>query len=151
MTFDAKRGRLLLSSLGSEGFLYAYDIDAEAWSLVSSMKGVNTQGLAWCRDDDCLYALSADHGDRTKHSLLKLTATGAVVETVKLGDGLPNLGHHPRIQLIPVDGKVVLLAAGEPVESGREKPPTHSYLIDPKTGTIEYSAKLEPQKRPLTR
>lgn len=151
LTFDAKRGRLLLSSLGGEGFLYAYNIGTEAWSLVSSMKGVDTQGLAWSRNDDCLYALSADHGDRTRYSLLKLTATGAVVETVKLGDGLPSLGHHPRIQLIPVDEKIVLLAAGEPVDSGREKPPTHSYLIDPKTGTIEYSAKLKPQKRPLAK
>lgn len=151
LTFDSKRGRLLLSSLGGEGFLYAYDVAAKNWSVVASMKGVDTQGLAWSRHDDCLYALSSDHGDRSKRSLVKLNAQGDVLETVKLSDGLPNLGHHPRCQLIPVDGKIVLLAAGEPVESGYEKPPTHSYLIDPKTGAIEYSTKLQPQTLTLAR
>lgn len=151
LTFDSKRGRLLLSSLGGEGFLYAYDVDAKNWSVVASMKGVDTQGLAWSRHDDCLYALSSDHGDRSRRSLVKLNAEGVVLATVKLGDGLPNLGHHPRCQLIPVDGKIILLGASEPVESGHEKPPTHSYLVNLKTGAIEYSTKLESQALPLAR
>lgn len=145
LTYDAEQERLLLSSLGGEGFLYAYDINGKSWSVVTSMKGIDTQGLAWSRHDDCLYALSLDHSERASCSLVKLSTEGTVLSKVKLGDELPNLGHHPRCQLIPVGEKVVLLAAGEPVESGYEKPPTHSYLIDPQTGAIEYSTKLEPQ------
>lgn len=145
LTFDSKRGRLLLSSLGGEGFLYAYDVDAESWSVVTSMKGADTTGLTWSREEDCLYALSIDHGDRSKNSLVKLTADGVLTETVQLGDELPNLGHHPRCQLIPVNEKIVLLAPGEPVEDRHDGPATHSYVIAPKTGSIEYSTKLDPQ------
>jgi hypothetical protein len=76
---------------------------------------------------------------------IQLTANGVVTATVKLGDELPNLGHHPRCQLISVNGRIVLLAPGEPVADRHDRPATHSYVIDPKTGSIEYSTKVEPQ------
>ena len=109
------------------------------------MRGADTTGLTWSREEDCLHALSVDHGDRSKNSLVKLTADGVLKRTVRLGDELPNLGHHPRCQLIPANQKIVLLASGGPVEDRHDRPATHSYVIDPKTGSIEYSTKLDPQ------
>ena len=146
LTFDAKRQRLLLCSLGGEGFLYAFDVAAEKWSLVSSMNNVDAIVLAWSAEHDALFAIASEHGEeRGQLVLRKMTPTGASVWAKPIGHSFATLGHLPRCQLIPVKDRLVLLAPGEGRGEQLHAPPTHSFVINPETAAVEYSAKLEPQ------
>ncbi len=143
LAFDKKRRRVLLCSFGGGGHLYAYDVNAEKWSVLSSMRGINPTAMAWSEKYDAIFVIARQHVEsRKSNALCELNSDGATVASYTLGAELPLLERNPRCQLIAVDDRLVLLAPGAGESRGFGAPPTHSYVISLKSHEIEYTAKL---------
>ncbi len=142
VSFDTKRGRVLLTTSGGGGILYAYTPKTEKWEAL-------TEKPPWLvtyhPKNDTLYGLKGDVFGRGMPELQELNAEGAVVESTKLdGPFLPGMfSVGPGVvgmQLIAADDKLVLLISPGENRGGSEAPPsklTYTYLIDPATGKAQ--------------
>jgi hypothetical protein len=54
--FDSKRNRVIVATLGGEGFMYAYDATKGQWSLMRSMYGIDLHCLTYSAEEDCFTA-----------------------------------------------------------------------------------------------
>lgn len=57
IAYDTKRDRLLLATLGGEGFLYSYKPDDDAWSLIASLENVDLTAIAYYEPLDRILGL----------------------------------------------------------------------------------------------
>src|SRR5688572_2631151 len=64
LTFDTKRRRLVLSTHGGSGYLYAYDPAAQKWSGLVDLENVDIHSLVYSPAHDCFYALLMHMGGR---------------------------------------------------------------------------------------
>ena len=140
LTFDTKRNRLVLSTLGGEGFLLGYSPGQRKWSMISSLNNVDINSLTYSADDDAFYALEsgpADY-DETPMRLLRYDAQGRPAGTISLSEYIPtSIGYDS--QLTATGDRLSLLTPPVPDLYNPLAPPqVRSYLIDPHTGATTF-------------
>jgi hypothetical protein len=132
ITFDTTRNRLVLSTLGGEGFLLTYDKESETWSPLTSLNQADLFSVTYSADDDALYAL--EHGG----GIVRYTAEGSPDGTISLSEHIPQEQYAPwDYQLIAAGDRLILLTS--PMNDLYEPyltPQMKSYLIDPATGGV---------------
>lgn len=148
LAFDTKRRRLVLISLGGEGFMYSYTVDDGKWSLITSMNNRDLSALTYSSEDDMLYGMGQTH-DRGLTALYCFSPKGGVVSQATIDKPINPGGHHfpggGGGQLIAVGRQIVILGPplpdfgtpGEPMVS-------RSYLINPRTGKVVFSGVMRP-------
>ena len=146
ITYDTKRDRLLVASLGGVGYLYAYHPSTEKWLLVADMDNLDVGAIGYDAKADCIYAIYQGYGGGDGPTLLKLNAKGAVFKAIKLwapqlskrlGRG-PSSGH---VQLVPLADRLVIISS--PGRFGRgqdDNGKSRIYLVDTKTGKTNLRA-----------
>lgn len=146
LTFDTERNRVLISTLGGEGFLYSYDVTKREWSIVTSMRNVDLCCLGYDATQDCLYGIDMNRGESSSARLLRYDSNGLLIKTVKLELPHGSIGEHSGCQLIAVKGKLVFLGCSSTRDHDSHFAPlTHAYVINPETGALEFSTEMKPQ------
>jgi hypothetical protein len=137
-TFDSQRNRVLLISLGGEGFLYAYSVVNSQWSLVSSMNNLDANGLTYHAPDDSIYVVSGTYEDNHPRVVLRLNSSGQAQGQIALPQMPFNFSSlEYRTELVSLGDYLVLLI--EPsYQYGVAVSPRESriYLIDPRTSEV---------------
>ncbi|HYG34361.1 MAG TPA: Ig-like domain-containing protein, partial [Clostridia bacterium] len=134
MAFDSARNRVLLVSLGGEGFLYGYAPDQDRWSVVSSMNNYDLGNLVYHANQDALYGIGA-FGSRV---IERFTPEGVHQGQIHL-PGLPTnvgiSGYHS--ELVSVGDYLVMLIGPDPAQGpfGLAQQ-WWMYLIDPRSGQV---------------
>ncbi|MEQ8788287.1 MAG: HEAT repeat domain-containing protein [Pirellulaceae bacterium] len=137
LAFDTKRRRLVLVSLGGEGFMYAYDVKQEEWSLVRSLENLDLMCLAYSPENDLLYGLQMN----LDSNLVTLAPGGEKLAEVKLDQsvrfGTPNPFSH--VQIASAGRHVVVLTPPQPDFNAEGFPKrVQTLLIDPANGKTLY-------------
>jgi hypothetical protein len=135
IAFDTKRQRLLVASLGGEGFLYAFDPAVRSWSVLTSMDNRDISALVYSAKFDALFALEPGRG-HSGMALVKMSADGSPIGTVTLGDPImPGM-----IGARPFATGAALADAGDYVaiiatEAAKDRQVvTRTFLVDPDSG-----------------
>ncbi len=144
VTFDYSRNRLLLASLGGEGFLYAYSPPQNAWSLLASMNNLDVDCLVYEPTDDRLYAVEISRGHEGQIRIIRMTPNGSVVGEIALPQMSFAVGVSGyRSELAAVNGYLVLML--EPPTSGVGSSGVNEsrmYLINPRTSEVRLAYRL---------
>src|SRR5206468_3727103 len=61
VAFDSQRQRVVVVSLGGEGYLYGYAPGQDQWSLISSMNNLDVDCLEYQPSGDALYAVNVTY------------------------------------------------------------------------------------------
>jgi hypothetical protein len=149
LAFDTKRGRLF--AIAAHRNLYEYTPATGAWRVVVELpRGVEVGALVHYAKEDALYGLGVSMGgeeERSKPTLFRLNAQGAVTDKIALGEPMfPGLVGHPwissHLQLIDSEDRLVAVVTrtGRFSEEGGE-PESFVYLIDPKTEKVQLAWK----------
>jgi hypothetical protein len=140
VAFDTKRERVLLTTFGGGGYLYAYTPKTGKWEVLAEKPA---HWLAYDAKNDTLYGLKAGHRGEGAE-LQQLNAKGAVVSSVNLdgafAPGVLEMGPGGAgVQLIAADDKLVLLCSPVGRLGGEGPSPKWSfiYIVDPKTGKAQ--------------
>jgi hypothetical protein len=161
LAFDSKRQRLLLTSHGGGGNLYAYDLADEEWSVVRR-PGIGNSCIAYAADQDIIYSLDPDRGDGMLRAVKRYNAHGAYLDaitlsrTIRAGGRIP--GRESGLQLVYVEGHLVLLSYSHGRHPAMPRPmqqqPAEATItvIDARDGQIVYEGTLTPhvERRELT-
>ncbi len=140
LALDTKRQRLLVATLGGEGFLYSYSLAERRWSVVASMNNVDVDHLCYLPADDSLYSITLgyDGNSHTIPTLLRLNAEGAVLSRERLEGpffaGMLGGPYGGSVQLIPLGQQLVLIAQSSSHDSDSGSAldsATYIFLIDP--------------------
>jgi hypothetical protein len=130
LTFDTKRKRAILVSLGGEGHMYSYTPKSDKWALVASMNNIDLSGITYDTVTDSLYGVHRRH-DGGPIKLTQYNSRGAVVKTQEIdATGFPAEFAHTHFSATPFDlvavsGHVLMITA------------TQIYAVDPATAEIK--------------
>lgn len=147
ITFDTDRDRLLISSLGGEGYLYSYSFDRNVWQAFS-LNNIDLAAIVYHPHDKQIYALGVTYGQVKGLILYRLSLNGQILETTKLSDpilaGLPGF-HESKLkpQLIS-SGKYLILVSGKQTVYSNTIDNTYKskiYTIDPENKQVKLRAK----------
>ncbi|MDX1952031.1 MAG: Ig-like domain-containing protein [Verrucomicrobiota bacterium] len=131
VAYDTSRDRVVVASLGGEGYLYAYSPLSNSWTLLASMENRDIDNLVHHPQDDHFYGVEIG-----ANRILRFNANG-------IKDGEINLPHMPNLsmgasELISYGNKLLLilqtpnfLPLPGAILAGS------AYLIDPATGAVE--------------
>lgn len=138
VAYDSDRGRVLLATLGGEGYLYAYAPGQGVWSVVSSMENRDVDSLVFHASDGSLYALSADMGGSGLTTLYHLDAQGnyrGEMAMPLLPFGVGPAGYQS--ELVSVGDSLVLILEPDATHfPGGATAESRMYLIDPRTRQV---------------
>ncbi|HMJ91240.1 MAG TPA: Ig-like domain-containing protein [Candidatus Acidoferrum sp.] len=136
ITYDSQLDRVLLSSFGGEGFLYAYSPTQSQWSVVSSLNNHDIAGLHYHPADDSLYGVSLNFGECSASSIQRFNSTGGFMGQIPLPVMQDRIGPNSlRAEMISVGEYLVLLL--EPSVFGGSYPQeSRIYLIDPRSNEV---------------
>ena len=146
LAFDTKRRRLILTSLGGEGFMYSYAVDDKKWSLVTSMNNIDLSCLAYSAERDVFVGLKTNHAGN-QGTLLTFSATGALLQQTPLDKRIPfdRQLHQSVTQIAAAGRQVVIIAPPRPDLQTPGNPITSRiYLVDPRSGKILFSSISQP-------
>lgn len=137
IALDTKRQRLLVASrAGARGYLYAYSLKTNKWSVLSDTRRLNLAALTYDPADDALYGLGQEldqNGEGRRAILHQFDSEGALVKNTLIGEpmfaGLLGRGDpsSPPPQMTVVDGHLVILAVTG--ERGEAQAEVRSYLF----------------------
>ena len=155
LTFDTKRRRLLLSTHGGSGFLYAYEPATGKWSGLVDLENIDICSIAYSPKDDCIYAVLMAGGGPHFTTLLRYSAEGDATRLIRTSRPLVSdyyLGPSAVPQLIPVGDLLAFLPtesrmdAVRPGPANGDPPPRRPkcFLIDPRTGEVTYAGPIQP-------
>jgi Regulator of Chromosome Condensation (RCC1) repeat protein/Calx-beta domain-containing protein/Big-like domain-containing protein len=134
LAYDSLRDRVLLVTLGGEGFLYGYSPTQDRWSVVSSMNNLDLASLVYHAAEDALYGLGVSSSDYGDLRLYRLSADGHGTTAIPL-PLYPWGVHMNSSELVSVGEYLVLLLRPSIISypyGGNEE--SRMYLIDPRTG-----------------
>ena len=155
--FDTRRERLLLTSEGSGGHVYAYDIGNRLWQVVRS-PGVEAIAMCYVAGDDSLYVLRKRDRSETYDRIVKYTAHGVRLGEFRIranpqwNSATPRLELGDGVQIADAGDFLALVTAGRVntgtrgAGSGRVILPM-LYLVERDTGDIVYSGGLREHAR----
>ena len=128
IAYDTKRNRLLASTFGGRGYLYAFDIAKREWSIVCK-PGLEVSALVFVESEDVLYGVNLAAGpNEAITTLLTFNANGARTSKTKLSQQIPTNGEFGHTQLAWNDGWLFLIQwnpngrLGEPAGSAPRVP-----------------------------
>lgn len=131
VTFDTRRNRLLVVSLGGDGFLYSYSVASNSWSVVANMNNHDYNSLLYDAERDLIYA--AENG-----RIQKLNAQGQIVGSISLPHLDLRLGPGSyQTEMALVGNKLALLVdpvVYNQIGAGQE---SRIYMIDLATGSAQ--------------
>jgi len=135
VTFDRERDRMLLVSLGGNGYLYAYAPATEQWSVVADMAGRDLDCLEYHDRDDCLYGVTVTHMDTAKPAILRFSASGEHLGEIPLPVQPFDIGPGGyRSELVSMGDYLALLLEPNPrFPAGQEIQEGRIYLINPRS------------------
>ena len=134
-TWDHRRDRFLVVTLGGEGFLYAVNPVTLAWTTIASMDNVDVDSIVYHHVDDRIYMVE-NHGGTVR--ILKYDAQGnRLADAATIANVPLDIGSYYQSRLISAGDKLALLI--EPTPGWRPNPPVESriYIINPTTGASE--------------
>jgi hypothetical protein len=129
MTYDTKRDRVLLATLGGEGFIYSYRPHDDAWSIVASLNNVDVTAIAYHEPLDRIFGIAEDR--QTGRSVL-YEYEGADATFIRSRPlDMPIVGSFidRALQLMVVEKSLVFIQV--PTSAKKAEPVIH--VIDPKT------------------
>ena len=131
ITYDHNHDRLLLATLGGEGFLYSYTPDDDSWSVLTSMSNVDVTAIAYYEPLDRVFAVSGWYDGAYLYEYD--AASGARLRSRPLD--LPFLGNFidRSLQLLAVDDYLAFVQVPR-APKGRVEPVIHA--IDPNTAEV---------------
>jgi uncharacterized delta-60 repeat protein len=137
MAYDSARNRVLLVTLGGEGFLYAYYPATAQWKLVRSMDNLDVGNLVYHPAQDALYAVGQHWGDYGPWTLYRFSPEGVRQGEIELPHTcLAGAEYGFDSELISVGQYLVLLVAPEHMSYYSDAAETRMYLIDPRSGQV---------------
>lgn len=107
----------------------------------------DVRGLAYCSEDNCLYAACAPHDGNSHDSvseLRKLNLKGADIEKIPLSVHIPTSSHGDTMQMEIVAGRVVLMPYMMRDGNGYLVPVDQNYVFDRHTGNSLFVCKRKP-------
>lgn len=144
ITFDTKRRRVVLVTLGGEGFIYGYSPDTSQWSKIASCDNIDMQTISYSSENDVLYAIGCDH--RSGGNLLTISPGGAVISRTSLPKSISTDRSHGSAtgnQIVAV-GKQVVVFSPNRSSDRKSKTVIKSYLINPRSGEVLWSGEARP-------
>ncbi len=144
IAFDTKRQRLLLTSFGGGGYLYAYNVDEERWSVLRK-PGLSASALVYAEKEDALYAMNLSLGGEGWSVVSKFNPSGALLRQVKLSRRIRQTEPFgTSVQLKYAEGHLLVVTHQQPSrrEPGEIVPKIH--VVSPTTGEILYTGILRP-------
>jgi hypothetical protein len=132
--FDPSRQRVLVVSLGAEGFLHAYSPAQDQWSLVSSMNNLDLDCLVYHAPNDALYGVQVSGGGNVPGTLYELGPNGAVRRQIPLPAlpfGIGPGGYQSELASV---GEYLVLLLEPQYWWGNAEGESRIYLIDPRNG-----------------
>jgi hypothetical protein len=138
LTFDTKRNRLLVSTLGGEGFLYAFSPETHAWSTVRSLAEEDIHSITYSAAQDALFALTGPpEGPANWVSVVRYTPDGSPAGTFNLTPALPDDIDASKSQLVAAGDQLVLITQPFNDPLNPSGPATQrSYRIDTASGHL---------------
>jgi hypothetical protein len=136
-TWDHRRNRFLVVTLGGEGFLYGVNPETLQWTTITSMQNVDVDSIVYYHLDDHLYMVANLHSGGTLR-ILRYNAEGQPEgEGIRIPDVPFDIGGYYQSRLISVGTKIALLI--EPTPRWPQTPPIESriYILDPVARTAE--------------
>jgi hypothetical protein len=146
IAFDTKRNRLLLNSFGGGGYLYAYDIKQEKWSVICR-PGLSTNAMIYVPELDAIFAANLSMGGEGVHMVRKFNAHGALLETLSFPAPLRSERHrgpHPLFDLAYFEGHVAILGPTVPDPLAKDVMLPEIHVLDLNTREMVYEGLLRP-------
>jgi hypothetical protein len=140
ITYDTKRNRVVISSFGGEGYLYAYYPKKDKWEVISSLKNTDIQRIAYDKETDSYIAVGghigssaqgisliffSPDGERTKNFTIPMSKLPAFTDTFDAGNG-PG----PAVEVIPTKEHYILISSGSHARSARNSGVQRIYAYD---------------------
>ncbi len=136
ITFDTKRNRLLVVSLGGVGYWYSYTPADGKWSVLRDANNIDFLGIGYSSDTDVVHGLFQDFGDRQSATLCQINGSGTITKTSML--------RHPQltaavdrsrggsiVQLIPLRDHVIVITSPEHARDASSK--SQMFVVNLKT------------------
>jgi hypothetical protein len=144
IAFDSKRQRLLATTFGGGGYLYAYSPANRAWSVLAE-PGLASSALTYVAAEDALYGLDNAMGPGALiREVYRFSPVGARLQTIRLSEPISRDDSTP--QLAWAEGRLMLVLGGTTGRDQRRAPSqARGYTIDPRTGEVLFACFLEPQ------
>ena len=140
LTFDTKRRRLLLASLGGVGYLYSFEPDRKRWSVLTDMANIDLCALTYAADEDCLYGVGMPRGSEGPiDTIRKFDPQGAPIGQLALSKPMQSAAHQQKVQIVAVGQQLVLLGSPYLDSNGREELAGHCLVVNRETGEVLYS------------
>jgi hypothetical protein len=136
IAFDTKRNRLVITTLGGVGHMYAFSPDTGTWALLGTMRYVDIESLTYSAADDCFYGLDRPMGETRTPRIHRFAPDGKALGMANLPESLPNdagVAHYAPNQLVAA-GRSLYLLTSPGWLAGREAIPVRCLRVDPATG-----------------
>jgi hypothetical protein len=138
ITFDSLRNRLLVSSFGGGGVLYAWDLASNQWSELANPNNDAPSAIAYHPVYDLTFGLRVDPYAPVPYSLNRYDATGTMIGSVPLA--LPVIDYYGEPQqLYAVGSRLAYTGPGRTIFGIAVR---HCYVIEPLTGDVVYAGIL---------
>jgi hypothetical protein len=147
ITYDSLRDRVLITSLESEGYIAAWSVSTQQWTMVTpDLQQLDIQSLCYYPGDDCLYALTVERDGASPRLLRYSSSDGQLVASMSTSMSIPVspwADNYYDYQLIAADDRLALIIPpdGPPIQPATV-PPSRLYLIDPANGQVTHSGAL---------
>jgi hypothetical protein len=136
LSYDTKRDRVLVATLGGKGEIYTCVHKTGTWSILASLDNVDVTGIAYVESLDRIFALAAP-GTAEKRNMILYEYEGETGKLIRSRNiDLPLVGDFidRALQLVSVDDSLVFIQMPKGAKDG-DKPTIH--LIDPKSGEVK--------------
>ena len=138
MTFDSLRNRLLVSSFGGGGVLYAFDLAAGTWSELANPNNDAPSALAYHPVYDLTFGLRIDPYAPVPYSLNTYDANGVMIGSQPIG--LPVIDYYGEPQqLYALGNNLAYTGPGRTILGITLR---HCFVIDPLTGNVLFAGIL---------
>jgi hypothetical protein len=142
IAFDTKRNRLVATTGGGSGYVYAYYPDQQKWEVLAQT-GMGAHGLVYVPSEDAFYGIG--QGNRITE-VAKFSPDGVRLAVIPLSD--PICTDYGIAQMLWADGNLIVVShAASPLPFSRNnqvRAVPHSFVIDAKSGEIKFSTVMEP-------
>lgn len=142
VAFDTQRRRLLVMTSHVYSRVYAYDVDDDHWSLLTTSRGALFGGVAYHAKEDVLYMPGREGSSGHCTALHKFTPDGNALEVIQLSEPILNeqssLG---RMQITSLNDEmfVIIPAPSKEADVSGSSRVTRVYVVNRHTGEIIYS------------
>jgi hypothetical protein len=147
LAWDSKRNRLIVTSHGNVGYMYAYQPDTNEWSLVTDMGNTDLCSFIYSPEEDCFYGL-VHHLGKGELGIRQYAPNGTAGPEIKLerriGENDRMMIHQAPPQLIAAGKHLVILFPPSGPRNAATGPMS-CVVIDPKTRKTIFTGDCQPR------